>query len=520
MNRLIRIWLVFTAIACGAVVMAVELLGARMLSVGYGGSLAVWAAMISVTLISLAAGYFIGGALADRRPKPWLLMLVVTAASGLVAASPHARPILRICYNALGLRWGALASSALVFLLPLVLFGMVSPFVIRVLSDRGKAVGLTAGGIYALSTVGSVIGTLVTGLWVVPEFGVEAGFRWVALITAGVGVLGLLLSAGWRSVPVLLVPAALWWLPSPESRVGRTFTAPDGSTVTIEAVRDSSHGRIVVMTKGREKLLVVNGIRQTGLPPDLAFQQKGDSLRSNYFQELIPYIAEDPAKSRALLIGLAGGMTAQVLRRHGMPMDCVDLDPEIIETAREHFGFTGEAIVADGRLYLEDTNRRYDFVVIDTYSGDVFPFYLATVEAFRAAKRVLNPGGVLVLNYIGRPGGKAFASVRRTLHEVFEHTLAIRGVDSDACQTITVFAADRDVTWHRGWMQLAVDPLAPMGGQTDDVTQTIQELTIPPTPDRGIVLTDDRNPVERMRSDESIEWRRRTIEDLGEAVVF
>jgi MFS family permease len=520
MNRLIRVWLVFTAIACGAVVMAVELLGARMLSVGYGGSLAVWAAMISVTLISLAAGYFVGGTLADRHPKPWLLMLIVTVASGLVAASPHARPVLRVCYNALGIRYGALASSAIVFFLPLLLLGMVSPFVIRILSERGRGVGVTAGGIYALSTVGSVIGTLLAGLWLVPEFGVSAGFRWVALFAAGVGVLGLLLSAGWRSVPVLLVPATLWCLPLPASRVGKTFSAPDGATIRIEAVRDSSHGHIVVMTKGREKLLVVNGIRQTGMSQDLAFQPKGASLRSNYFQELIPYIAEDPTESRVLLIGLAGGMTASVFKKHGMPMDCVDLDPAVIETAREHFGFTGEAIVADGRLYLEDTDRRYDFVVIDTYSGDVFPFYLATVEAFRAAKRVLNPGGVLVLNYIGRPDGRAFRSVRRTLHEVFGHTLALRGVDGDACQTITVFASDREITWHRGWMQYAADPLTGAPGGRDEVTQTIEDLTIEPTPDRGIVLTDDHNPIDRMRSDESLEWRRRTIEDLGAAVVF
>ena len=162
MGRLATPWLLVTAAACGAVVMALELLGARLLSVAYGGSLDVWAAMIAVTLLSLAVGYFVGGWLSDRRPRPALLYGVLIAAGALIAACPHTRPVLKACHDALGTRGGALASSAIIFSLPLALLGMASPFIIRLLCREGRAVGIRAGGVYAISTLGSVAGTLLT----------------------------------------------------------------------------------------------------------------------------------------------------------------------------------------------------------------------------------------------------------------------------------------------------------------------------------------------------------------------
>ena len=284
-DRIQSLWLLVTAIVCGAVVMAVELLGARMLSVGYGGSMTVWAAMISVTLLSLAVGYFLGGWLADRRPRPALLNAIVILASLLIAMCPYARPVLKVCYHAMGFKGGVLASSAIVFFLPLGLMGMVGPFVIRLLCEGGRGVGITAGGVYALSTIGSVAGTLLTGLWLVPSFGTSTGFRIAAVASATVGVLGLIASVGWRGAAALLVPFALAGAPRHDPSVGHTYTAPDGERVVVRSVRDSAHGRIVVLEKGRYHLLVVNGIVQTGIPRDLSYLQKGQCLANNYLSD-------------------------------------------------------------------------------------------------------------------------------------------------------------------------------------------------------------------------------------------
>lgn len=509
------LWLLATAMVCGAVVMAVELLGARMLSVGYGASMSVWAAMISVTLLSLAVGYFLGGWLSDRFPRPVLLHSIVTVAGVLVAGCPYARPVLKLCYDAMGLNAGALASSAIVFCLPLGLLGMVGPFVIRLLCEGRQRVGVTAGGVYAISTIGSVAGTLLTGLWLIPEFGTPAGFRIAAAAAAATGGLGLIALLGRRGAAVLLVPAALPFFPDPTPQVGRTYTAPDGDRVVVEAVRDTAHGRIVVLHKGRYKLLVVNGIVQTGIPTDLPHLQKGQCLANCYFQELLPYLVDDPSAASALIIGLAGGMTASLLAHYEMDVDSVDLDAEVIHTARQHFSFVGRAVAADGRRFMEDCSKQYDFCVIDTYSGDVFPFYLASVEAFQAAKNVLNRNGVLAMNFIGSPTGRAFACVHATLRRVFAHVLAIKGEPSDDVQTITIFASSRPIEFNSGWL----DHLGDFTG-VDPIAEKIERLTVTPTRSDARVLTDEHNPIDFIRAGEALCWRKRTAENIGEEALF
>ena len=504
-----------TAAVCGAVVMAVELLGARLLSVAYGGSLTVWAAMIAVTLLSLAVGYFVGGWLSDRFPRPALLYGVLMAAGALIVACPHTRFILKACHDALGIQGGALASSVAVFSLPLGLMGMVSPFVIRLLCQDGRGVGIRAGGVYAISTLGSVAGTLLTGLWLIPGFGTAAGFRIAAVAAAAAGAAGLVLAVRWKGGAAAILPIALALGPSPAGRIGQVYTAPDGDRVEVRAVRDSAHGRIVILDKGRYRLLVVNGIIQTGIPRDLARLAKGQCLADGYYQELLPYTVPDPRKCSALLVGLAGGMTAAMLKLHDIAVDSVDLDPEIIDVARTHFGFTGKAAAADGRQFLEDCRQRYDFCIIDTYSGDVFPFHLATREGFEAARRVLKPGGVLAINYIGAPGGRAFACLHLTLKAVFRNVLAIRGEPSDDVQTITVLASDREIRFNKGWLDS-------MGGFTgaDPVSEAVQRLAVAPARPDAFILTDDYSPIDFLRAEEALRWRARTARNIGEQGIF
>jgi len=515
-SRLATAWLLVTAAVCGAVVMAVELLGARLLGVAYGGSLSVWAAMIAVTLLSLAVGYFLGGWLSDRCPRPAVLYSILVAAGALIAVCPHTRFVLRACHSALGVRGGALASSAIVFALPLGLLGMASPFTIRLLCQDARGVGIRAGGVYAISTLGSVAGTLLTGLWLIPEFGTAAGFRIAAAAAAAVGAAGLASVRGWRASLCAIAPVALAITPLPASRVGETYIAPDGDRVEVRAVRDSAHGRIVILDKGRYRLLVVNGIVQTGIPRDWARLTKGQCLTDGYYQELLPYTVADPRRCNALLIGLAGGMTAAMLKLHDVEVDCVDLDPEIIEVARDHFGFTGKAVAADGRLFLDECRpQRYDFCIIDTYSGDVFPFHLATKEGFEAAKRVLKPGGVLAVNYIGAAGGRAFACLYCTLQDVFLNVLAIRSEPGEDVQTITVFASDQAIQFNKGWLDS-------LGGFTgvDPISEAIERLTVSPAMPNACILTDDYSPIDFLRAEEALRWRARTARNIGEQGIF
>ena len=508
-------WPVVAAAACGAIVMAVELLGARMLSVGYGASLSVWAAMISVTLTSLAVGYFVGGTLADRVPRPALLYGIVMAAALLLLGCAHTRSVLKACYASLGLKWGALASSAVIFFLPLGLLGMVSPFVIRLMSERRRGAGFTAGSIYAVSTVGSVVGTLLTGLWIIPELGITTGFRVVAVAGAATAAIGLATCLGLRGLPALLLPVGMALVPGPGVAVGHTYTAPNGDPVVVKAVRDSAHGHIVVLEKGHYHLLVVNGIVQTGIFKDIRHLDIGQNLKENYFLELIPYALAAEAKGEGLLIGLAGGLIATLLDRHGLAVHSVELDPEIIATARRSFWFTGPATAADGRCFLEECSRTYDFCIVDTYSGDTFPFHLTSREAFLACRGVLAEDGLLAVNFIGSPSGRAFASFHRTLSDVFPHVRAIKSEEGDDVQPIVAFASRRPIEFDYGW-------LADIGEfeGVDPVSEAIRRLTVVPERTDALLLTDDHNPIDLIRGDEALRWRQRTVEVLGTELLF
>jgi len=514
-GRFAQVWLLVTAAMSGAVVMAVELLGARMLSVVYGGSLVVWAAMISVTLLSLAAGYFLGGWIADRRPGPILLYCLLLAGALLVLVSPHARFVLRACQAAMGVRGGALASSIALFMLPLGLLGMNGPYVIRLLSKGQRTVGVTAGSVYAISTLGSVAGTLLTGLWLVPSFGVAAGFRITATVMILTVLVGLAERLRLRAAAAAPALAAALLMPSPRLGLGDVYAAPDGERVEVIGVRDSAYGQITVLAKGDYNLLVVDGVVQTGVPRALARLQRGECLAANYFQELLPYMVDDAEGQRVLVVGLAGGMTATLLReKYGMDVFSVDLDPTIIEVARAHFGFEGPAVATDGRLYLETCDQKYDCCVIDTYSGDVFPFHLSTIEAFEAARGVLKPGGVLCVNVIASPTGKAFACIVKTIAEVFTHVLAIGGEDGDDVQTITVFASCREIEFNGGWLDYTGDFTG-----IDPIGDAIERLTLDVDMEAGIRLTDDYNPIDFLRAEEAVRWRARTRQNVGAAAL-
>jgi len=285
--------------------------------------------------------------------------------------------------------------------------------------------------------------------------------------------------------------------------------------VEILDVVDSTQGRITVMAKGDYRLVAVNGIIQTGIPRDLAAYRKGDGLANQYYQELLPYLVDQPGGRRALIIGLAGGMTAAILQRHGIDIEAVDLDPQMIATARKWFSFTGPAVAADGRRFLDDCTAQYDFCVIDTYSGDALPFYLASVEAFASARRLLKSDGILALNYIGSPTGTAFAAIYRTLAEAFPYVMAIKGENSVRVQTLTLFAATEPLRIRRGWLDEQ-----PSFNGVDPISETIEQLKIVPATNSVPLLTDDRNPVDWWRAAEAREWRTRTMRAVGEEAVF
>ena len=161
-----------TVFLAGSVVMVIELLGTRVIAPHYGTSLYVWASLMTVTMVALSLGYSWGGRLADRREGKGLRLILVIAA-GFILLIPVTQGFVLNMTDPLGIRMGSLTSSTLLFLPALTCLGMVSPFALKMDSHALKSVGSTAGRLYAISTLGSVAGTLVLGFVLFPLFGTQ-----------------------------------------------------------------------------------------------------------------------------------------------------------------------------------------------------------------------------------------------------------------------------------------------------------------------------------------------------------
>ncbi len=180
--------------------MGLEMAAARFLLPYYGDSHLIWANLIGVIMAALAGGYFLGGAIADRRPSLGLMSLLVAAAGLWAAGIPVlGRSWLDLVYGAFaadqsGFVLGSLVSVLVPFAVPALLLGLVPPFVIRLSLDRVATAGHLAGRVYAVSTLGSMVGTFAPVLWLMPDFGIRVTFTIIAGLLLLTGLLGLFLS--------------------------------------------------------------------------------------------------------------------------------------------------------------------------------------------------------------------------------------------------------------------------------------------------------------------------------------
>ncbi|MDP6354362.1 MAG: fused MFS/spermidine synthase [Planctomycetota bacterium] len=506
-----RLYLVVVAVTMGALVMALEVLGTRVIGVLYGSSLYVWGALISVTLVALASGYFVGGMLADRSPKAWLLYVLLMCGGIATLIVPWLRGVMLPCYRAFGLRWGALASATAIFFVPLLLLGMTGPFVIRLLSRAVESSGRTAGTVYALSTLGSVAGTLAVTFYLIPAAGTSTAVRLVGGCVIAVCAIGLALEIGPTGLVVLLPAAAALKGGGLQRDERIALHDSQGNPFEIIYRDESAYGRLAVLETVDERLLLADGILQTGMPAGHYSLERGRLLaEQGYYLELLPYLVESGEGKRALAVGLAGGLLPGLLRLHDIETLAVEIDPKMAEISRRFFNYSGELVVQDGRRFVEDCRQEFDFCVIDAYASDVLPFHLVTREMFQAVRRRLAPDGILAINLITAPGGWVANSVHRTLMAAFPSVWGYRSGDNDGVQPLFYFASEREPEISRRW----VFDIPPDEGVAD-LTYALQQRRLPAEPGTGIVLTDEYNPVDVVRAPEALEWRERTIKTLG-----
>ena len=379
--------------------LATEIAASRLLAPYFGSSTIVWANLIGIVLAGLALGYWLGGKLADRRPEPRLLGLIVLAAAGWVAMTPFvARPFLDAAVGNLdeasaGSVIGSFFAVLLLFAPAVVLLGTVSPFAIRLAITDVETAGAVAGRFYALSTAGSLLGTFLPALVVIPL----AGTQRTLLGTAALLALSASLLLGRRVVFVAALIAALVALPPGAVKAEDGLLYEEESRYQFIQVLEGDDGRrllrlnegVAVHSVWREDEVLTGGVWDAFLA--------------------LPPLLDRPLRSVAIL-GNAGGTTARAMGVFypDAKIDGVELDPAVSDVGFEFFGMGDNPNLtvhdADARPFLRRTDERYDLIVADAYRQPYVPFYLATREFFRLARERLAPGGILALNVASVPG--------------------------------------------------------------------------------------------------------------------
>jgi spermidine synthase len=495
-----RAGLFLTVFLTGAAVMVIELLGTRLIAPFYGASLYVWSSLISVTMIALSVGYFVGGQWADRAKRTGLSLIVALAAVLTLMIPWLTRPVL-LATDPLGLRGGAFVSSLVLFMPSLTLLGMVGPFAIKLSTSRLDGVGSSSGSIYAVSTLGSVIGTLVLGFFLFPWLGSRE-----ILIGLGVSLLALAIGLAFfeRAVSklesavlptVLLVIASLGLLPAV---LGARYANPNSDhKFNVLSERESLYGWVRVIEEPVRDLRFLTA--DASMIGAATISTGKSRLGYQNIVGIIPAMAAQKM-TRALIIGLGAGHMAKTLHdRYGIATDTLEIDPAIAAAATDYFGYqpTGLAIVGDARYEIRHLKGPYDLIIHDCFTGGSEPAHLLTVETLRQLQGLLSEQGVLALNFVAFAEGghnAALASVAQTLEQVFPHQSVFIAEPGEEFNDF-IFLAGRQA-FNTSSASLSSDEAAWLQQRAFIVDKT-----------QGTVLTDNLNPLEHLQTAKAEQYR-------------
>lgn len=504
----------------GMTVLGAELAGSRLLAPFYGNNLFVWANLIGLVLLYLTLGYYVGGRIADRRPDDRLLLrLVAIAAFGIGLIPLVAKPILNLSTEAfaglsLGVFWGSLFGVIFLFAIPITILGFVSPFAIRLSTANLSSAGANAGRIYALGTLGSIMGAFLPVLLLVPNIGTRNTFLAFALVLLALAVAGL---KSWRFLTLLVILAAITVLVNVRPDVVRaaergTLVYEDESIFNFIQVQETDPHRrdcirapvgsnsspVEVADSGMRRLVLNEGLATHSLFFPALETQPLTCGPWDYFLLAPQFRKQHPGQVEdVLIIGLGTGTVSKLYnqvygdRTH---IDGVEIDPQIIDIGRDMFDMNEpnlNAVAEDGRYFLRRTDRAYDVVMVDAYRQPYIPFQLTTTEFFEEIQDHLEDDGIVALNAGRAPDDfRLVEALSKTMRAVFP-TVFVIDLPAGYLNSL-IFASNRPIS---------LDEVNRRLSETDDVwIRAIAEKGVNPRPVESSegAFTDDLAPVEQV----------------------
>lgn len=434
----------------GAVVLVIEVAGMRLLAPYFGNTIFTTTSVLSTVLLALSIGYYVGGIWADRYPSPQrFYWYIVFAALAVAASNVLGVLILPALSSSLPVTIGPLVAALLLFGVPAVILGALSPFAIRLLqTGDARTAGRVAGRVFFFSTLGSISGSLISGYWLVPQYSLPMIFAGASTMLFVIGLLGVWRregSARWRIVALFLVLLVLLVVQVSANQ----FAGPN-----VRFVKNGYYELLRVLElewNGRPALALM----QDRSVSSVAYTESA-ALASDYTQYAA--LAAVPLKGRsdprALVVGAGAYLVPKYLIETfpELVVDVVDIEPELRLIGQQYFGVPDDErirdVVADGRQFLRRTNERYAFIFLDAFQTLYsIPSHLTTSEFFALVRNRLDTDGIIMMNVIGSRDtsqSTVVLSVVNTLRTVFSEVrvFAVRGPDPGVVQNYILVAGN------------------------------------------------------------------------------
>ncbi len=484
---------IVSVFVAGLSIMAVEMTAFRLLAPSFGTTQLLITNVIGTIMVALSAGYWAGGRIGDRHPSPIGVSWILLGAAVLTGAIPFAsKPILSWAGRALaqqhfGSFASSLAATVFLFVLPIFMLGMISPYAIRVSAATKETIGTTAGRIYSVATIGSIAGTYLPTFVFIPWLGTRATILIFSGLMLIVGAGGLICCARGRiaSAAAAVLLACLAYPGLGPLKGGEETVAENESLYNYIHVVERSGRNLLFLNEGHgyhsvhdSRSVLVGGVWDTFLALPAMARPTGGKLD-------------------VLIVGLAGGTISNQFSHfwgNGLHVDGVEIDSEIIEAADKYFALDRRYLdvhIGDGRTFLAASDKKYDVIIVDAYKQPYIPFHLATREFFTQCREHLRPAGIVAINVATFTDNPEFLlMITDTLSSVFPHLYSYRVENADVAFKNVVVTASVSKPRLRGLSRaFPAGPAALLSSV---------ERRLGPVPRRSHprVLTDDWAPVE------------------------
>ncbi|WP_306052905.1 spermidine synthase [Natronococcus wangiae] len=478
----------------GITSMGLEILAVRIVAPQFGSHIYTVGGILTVFLAALSLGYWQGGKrarLATNREMSWIML----ATAVYVAIVVYASDLLLAYTSTLALppRYASLPAVIALFGPPTYLLGFISPYAAELSQKRG--IGEASGHVYALGTIGSILGSAATTFVLIPAL--------------SIGEIGVLFGL------TLVATAVALTLPSPPRRptiasvvvvlllVGAAGGGPVAFDHRGDVVYESqtSYQHLEVVDDGDTRTMYLDGARHSAM--DLEDPDRHVFAYTRYFH-LPMLMTDDPDDvDRVLFIG-GGGYTGpkDFEERYDATVDVVEVDPEVTETAETYFGLDRSdddlnVHTGDGRQFLRNTDETYDVIILDAYKQDQVPFHLTTEEFMHLASDRLSDDGVLLANVISAPSGSGSEFYRaeyETMEQAFPEVYSFRTSEKSSVQNVELVATNDDEELSRADLERRNENRE-LGV---DLSDEIDHYMADPETDDVPVLRDDRAPVDSL----------------------